>query len=370
MAMSEKRIFWFDAVRAAAILLVLSTHCFFAKYPTGCPDSMAGAMVEFPLYMLSQSCNGLFIMLSGALLIRKEIAAGFPVFWRRIGRFLILLVFWSVFSNVCGYMVLERASFLEALCRSVRDNTILFGGQANYGGHLWFLIVIGELYLAGPFLARMADNMPAKDFWYFALITVGIFLLPGTLNIDGQFHSLFNANFSLIWGRFDVFGVFASWFLLGYLLSRVDTEAFLQRYVRHYNFVLGILLVLVTAAGGWGECYIVRQAIRIYAPFHLFSESIFIFLNSIILFVLIKHLARYAEPFRRIVEWLAVTSLGIYLCHFGLLYFVRVILARAGVTTASPIYVVCPLAFLGMLVLSGIFARVLAGLPILRFLVK
>lgn len=368
--MAEKRIFWYDIVRVAAMLMVLMLHCYYAKYSMvspSPPDEVFWRLLG--PYFLLQSSNGLFFMLSGALLLHKEVAEGYPVYWRRVAKFLFLLVFWSVFTNTCiGFY--HGLPVLSALKQALADNTIIFGGNSGVALYLWFLPVIMHLYLAAPFAARMARKMKARDYLIFAGISCGLLLLPATLNVNGQFHSIFNASFSILWGRFDVFGPYVSWFLLGYFLAEFDTEAYLGRWCRHYNCLLlgGVLgLIGICLVSEW---LITGGKAQIYLPFHSCGTSFLMFVETVLMFVLLKHSERYLNGWQGIISRLAKRSFGIYLCHFGLLCLLLKLMAQVGITPASPGGMIALYAYFGMLFGGWGIVSVLSRFRITRFFVS
>lgn len=365
----RERVFYLDVVRAVAIVLVLMTHSFFAKYPEGMAYTESDALFG-SFYLFTLSCNGMFFMLSGALVLDKEIRQGYGFFWKRIARFLLLLAVWAVVTNVCGY-VFHGMPFWEAVWQSVRYHSILIGGWSGYASYLWFMTVIVHLYVAAPFLARMVRDMPGRMYWIFVAATCVFMLLPGSFDYQHQLRSFIDADNALIWGQFNVFGSFASWFILGYLFFRTDTEEWLGRYVRHYNLLLVCLLLFSALAGGYLEYrWTIADNLHFYAPLLTFSSSIFTFVNSILLFLLCKHLAAYLTGWRRWIEIVSCHSFGIYLVHFGILFGVRYLLESVGIGPEghpAKVYFSC----LFLLFVFSLTASILLGkVRCLRWLIK
>lgn len=341
----RERFFALDFIRAAAILCVLLAHAWYARFPGGAVDGSRAAAVMLVSFLFCQGATGLFVLVSGALILPKERREGFPLLWRRVLGFVLLAGFWSVVTNACGY-VAEEWPVSAALAQSVRYHSLIVGGWAYRAGYLWFLSVIVSLYLAAPFLARLAYAMPRRGYLLFAGISCLLYPLPGTLDVGGQGRSFLNPDTMVTFGGYDVFGVFASWFLLGHLFWSVDVRALAERYTRHYCLWLCGLLAAVTGGGGAMELYL-TGARAIYAPLHLFRPSLPIFLVAPLLFLLLKEMAPWfgRRRWRVWVTRLARHSFGIYLSHFGLLWLLLSFLERHGLGPACHSLLPVGLAF-------------------------
>ena len=89
----KKRIFYFDELRALAILLVVLCHISILYRPFTY-NTVAHSMPGF-FYILTHVAVPLFFMLSGALLIGKDYSLS-EFFKKRFSRVLIPAVFWYI----------------------------------------------------------------------------------------------------------------------------------------------------------------------------------------------------------------------------------------------------------------------------------
>lgn len=361
----ESRVFAFDLIRAVAMLLVLLAHA-----ATLFPLSLENLEVFLPLYHVGQLSNGLFFMLSGALMLPRERRRGFPLLWRRVGQFFLLLVVWSVVTNACAYLV-QGSGVWAAVCRAVAEDCVVVGGRLGSAGQLWFLSVIAALYLGLPFLGRMTQGMRRREYVLFVVLTCVLVLLPGTFDGERGFRTLLDPESEVLFGGYPLFGSFLAWFLLGDGFARFQVAARLRARVRLAGLWLGLGLCLSIAAASVWEVSLMRAAGRaeMYLPVHLYHQSLFLFVEGAACFLLLELLTPYLVRLRRGVEALSADVFGIFLSHMAVRCFVPGLLAAAGVTLERPLLFGAG-AFACMLVLSWLVARGLRFFSWLRWLVR
>lgn len=356
----EKRVFYLDFVKAAAIILVLMAHA-----SSFIPMTRENALFFCFDYQLSQLCNGLFIMASGALILPREIEKGYPFFWRRILKFVLLAAVWSVVTNAAGYMC-DGQPLGAAVSQAVRMNSFIVGGCAGRAGQLWYISIICTLYLAAPYLAKLADGLPPSRFLIFAGISALLLLVPGTFNHAGHFRTLLTPDTQAVFGRYDFFGVYVSWFLLGYFLAVQDARGLLGRYGRYYTAAAAGLFALVFSWGSVWAWSMIKDAPKLYLPFHLYYSSLFLFLDAILLYVVLKETAVHFEFCRTAVEALSRYSFGIYLVHMAWREVWMLYALRLGLS--EPLLVALGVA--ALLAVSLVTVRIMYGWRVTRYFVS
>lgn len=361
----ESRVFAFDFIRVVAILLVLMTHA-----ATLFPLSLENLSVFLPLYHVGQLSNGLFFMLSGALMLPRERRRGFPFLWRRVGKFFLLLVLWSIATNACAYFA-EGSGVAAAVCRAVQENSVVVGGRLGAAGQLWFLSVIAALYLGLPFVGRMTQGMGGREYVLFSLLTCVLVLLPSTFDGARSARTLLDPESEVLFGSYPLFGTFLAWFLLGDGFARFDVAGRLRAHVRLAAFLLFLGLCLSIAAASLWEVSLMRAAGRaeMYLPVHLYHQSLFLFAEGAVCFLLLELLARHLVCLRRGAAALSADVFGVFLSHMAVRCFVPGLLSAAGVTMAQPLLFGSG-AFAFMLVLSWLCARGLRRFAWLAWLVR
>jgi peptidoglycan/LPS O-acetylase OafA/YrhL len=195
--------FEFDYVRAFAILAVISAHVSWVATTLPAPDLLA--LVNIAIFEFNAFCIPSFIFISAFLLYHRH-----PVVDRLSG-------FWvhRLRSIVPPYLV---ASTVYIMYSAVTDSSpvpltpqrvamaYLTGSAAN---HLWFILLIIELYALYPWLSRWYSRLSARGYGL-AAVAVAILvqeLFMATMNSIGMHY----------YGD-RIFLSFLGFFLLGFLL--------------------------------------------------------------------------------------------------------------------------------------------------------
>ncbi|HFZ8994076.1 TPA: acyltransferase family protein, partial [Citrobacter freundii] len=179
----QNRIYWLDAARAIAILLVVFTHC---HEQAGINDPLRAGI----FYTIDRLGVPLFFMISGGLILNKiKDVDIFSFYKKRVVQFIILLVVYSVLTNMVN-VFLETGSFGGAIIKSLVDYNGIFNTQDTlgiYGGarQLWFMYTIIELYLIAPFLSKLLYSSSTKNIIIFAAICFIFNQLRSALHASG-----------------------------------------------------------------------------------------------------------------------------------------------------------------------------------------
>jgi surface polysaccharide O-acyltransferase-like enzyme len=256
------------------------------------------------LFYIAHAAIPIFVMISGALLLGNERQESATEFYnRRLYRAGIPLVFWTVI-----YLIVRRFVDGEHLTAGAIIKLIVTGDPYY---HLWFLYMIAGLYLVTPVLRTFVRHSPQRD----RLFVIAIILL------------LANAYFQtdvLLWNNrrsiFTVFIPFIGYYLCGYELRLIDPKK-VPSGVPSLAAVLSAIYLAAFAPvfldrhGGVGVRYI----------FDFFSLPM-VFLSIAIFWAAYLHDAttRPPEGFRKkAVEWIASTTLGVYVLHPLVLAYIK-----------------------------------------------
>lgn len=247
-----------------------------------------------------------FVMISGTLLLnnpRDESAMSF--YRRRIHRIFVPVIFWTAL-----YLVIRVVVDKEEMTVS-RAAQLIFRANPYY--HLWYVWMIPALYLVTPPLRVFVKQSTSAQ--RILLIAI-IFLLAGAYS---PINNLYLGNKRTI---FTMFIPYIAWYLTGYEIVRADPKKVPFKYL--------------LAAVGICAAYITLMAY----PFidrlgH--SKTIFDFLYDgfsppqvamgIGIFWAVYLIGQRAKPLKGIpktaVEWMASTTLGIYMMHPLMLAFMQ-----------------------------------------------
>jgi surface polysaccharide O-acyltransferase-like enzyme len=268
-----------------AIWLTMATPAFTANWWLGCW-----------IFYLGHFAIPVFVMISGALLLgngRGESAIDF--YKRRMYRVGIPLVVWTVV-----YLVVRRVVHGEHLTvQSV--TTLILTGNPYY--HLWFMYMIVGLYLITPALRVFVQRSSRRR----RLFVIAAVLILA--NIYFQLDAIFwnHPRFILT-----TFIPFIAYYLCGYELRLIDPRRVPSRYLVAVVAASVIYLaafsgLFLETKGGVGTRYL----------FDFFSLPM-VFLSIGVFWAAYLHdmVAKPPTGVRRTaLEWVASTTLGIYILH-------------------------------------------------------
>jgi surface polysaccharide O-acyltransferase-like enzyme len=205
--MGEGREIWADRLRGVAVCLVVLLHStwpFLEHYP-----AVAGLdwQVANIVASIARTCVPLFVMLSGYLLLHRDIADPLA-FWRgRLPRLVGALVVWffvaAAFYDVENGIAFDPSAILGDL---------LTGHYAPYAVPLWYLYMMIGLMLAAPFLRAIVAAGPriAWSFWVLCALANPVFYAVERM-AGADFAPPFGVGF---------FAPYAFYFVAGHLVRR------------------------------------------------------------------------------------------------------------------------------------------------------
>ena len=228
---APERIDYFDYLRVVALIAVLVRHT--ASQNWYDIDVNGAAWRCFNVYCsLTQYCVPIFVMISGALFLEKEIPVR-QIYSKYVLRMAAAFCFWSA---------------LYAAVRALESGTSGLLTELILGPyHIWFLFMIAGLYMCLPFLRPVAADA-GRSRYFLILALLFAIVLPQAETMVRDFGSetligRFGAAMMNV-GQMRMYMVlgYGGYFLLGYWLSRIE----LSRRQRITIYLLGILGALTT----------------------------------------------------------------------------------------------------------------------------
>ncbi|HVO32567.1 MAG TPA: acyltransferase family protein [Elusimicrobiota bacterium] len=167
---ARSRVFYIDATRTVACLLVVFSHVF-APVCTGLNDYPRSIWWVFNvLDSLIRPCAALYIMISGKIFLGSSRDESYAQFvWKRYARLALPFFVWSMI-----YAFYEAHLNGDRLAAGPAVRQFL-GGPTEY--HLWFMYVILGLYLVMPALRRFVRSATTGDLWGFLAVWMGFLVL-------------------------------------------------------------------------------------------------------------------------------------------------------------------------------------------------
>ncbi|MCW4005313.1 MAG: acyltransferase family protein [Candidatus Bathyarchaeota archaeon] len=296
-----------DLIRVLAIVLVVVLHAS-NEYFT----SMFQTPLSSDVYWLTAAvyksvalpCVPLFIMLSGALLLRPS-KTGEPIrvfLKKRCNRLGLAFIFWSIIYLLWSFLITDvpftPSNMLHGFVRG------LFTGPYY---HFWFIYLLIGLYLITPVLrAVLAYRDCTKLLRYIALLWfAGVAVVPLIQLLTG--YSLTSTVF--------VFGGGVGYFVLGVYLQNVKVRSRLL----YGLFGLGVVWTVIAT---WAMSFPFNNLGQTYFFFDYFAANSI--LSSVALFLILNKFPanwpRSNHPhLSRLIKAISHNTLPIYLFHLIIL---------------------------------------------------
>lgn len=287
----KPRVVYMDGIRVFATFMVIVVHVWGVLEKMSVLQEQKGVYFLFLIgQFISISCNPLFFMLSGALLLpwREE---SLSVFVRkRLAKVVLPLL---VYGGV--YIIL-----LSASQASVQEWTIVYilsmlRGSVRMAPHLWMVFELLAMYvLVLPLrgLLKNASEQTEKLLTLFILVLMTVYSVSHYWRLDLAFSTFLSG-----WT-----GVF----LLGYLMNR----SWMRRYDRLWMMggVLGLVLgVAFSMTAGSSNRYV-------------FGTSIFVLLIACGIYSAFFCLEGYLQKIKGLLLFLGKYSYSVLLIHWFVLY--------------------------------------------------
>ena len=287
----KPRVVYMDGIRVFATFMVIVVHVWGVLEKMSVLQEQKGVYFLFLIgQFISISCNPLFFMLSGALLLpwREESLSVFVQ--KRLAKVVLPLL---VYGGV--YIIL-----LSASQASVQEWTIVYvlsmlRGSVRMAPHLWMVFELLAMYvLVLPLrgLLKNASEQTEKLLTLFILVLMTVYSVSHYWRLDLAFSTFLSG-----WT-----GVF----LLGYLMNR----SWMRRYDRLWMMggVLGLVLgVAFSMTAGSSNRYV-------------FGTSIFVLLIACGIYSAFFCLEAYLQKIKGLLLFLGKYSYSVLLIHWFVLY--------------------------------------------------
>ncbi|WP_458404756.1 acyltransferase [Methanobrevibacter sp.] len=307
----SKRIFYYDAVRALAILSVIIIHVFNSTWVF-----TKSGYAPFPSIQWLFSCflgSGfrtgvcLFLMLTGALSLGRKWNVG-EFFKKRLPRIIVPFIFWGLILSLIYILIsymypnflhtVDAFTLKEAVKYIANTYLCINKGFTPY----WYVWMIIGVYLILPVFNKWVLNSNLDELEYFLIIWLITCIFDFTVFIELPIElSYFTGPIGLV--------------VAGYYFSKTERKLFNSPY-------WSLLIVIIGFASAAIMCYLFSTTKHTYI---MDRYSIMNITLSIGLFLLFKNFSKFNfhpdflyNPdgiFRKLVFSLATYSYGMYLVH-------------------------------------------------------
>ena len=309
----SKRIFYYDALRAMAIIGIVFCHAAasFAAKCSNSPDFYVAAFLD----CFRDFSIPIFVMLSGALLImRRDSLKDF--FKKRLSRIFIPFIFWVIVYIVYTALTLDHA-FIPA-----RAIDIFFGTANTMGVTFWFIWMIVIVYFLIFIINKVAEfgceRIGGFDRKFILALTILSVIYIALCDFD-----FINPMRSKI----PYFASFITYIIIGYFIANSD---YLESRIGTKKMIAATFLFSVGLYFYYIFYYVVPKSLLTNHFTYMHYFHLLILAMSVSIFLLFKYVSK--TDFSRNIEenrlgsfitLISKYSFGIYLCHYVILHKLR-----------------------------------------------
>ena len=291
----EKRDQTLDLLRVISMFLVIVIHvanCYCREM-----EFISNASYLFACLFdgIARVSVPIFFMISGALLIPRKHTK--EKYINRIKKMIIILVIWTLVYLIWQYMFL-----------GIKPGNILALFFEPERAHLWFMYAIIALYIALPFISKMAKNLTKKEEDLFIVLWL---FFSGFCYV---FKVMIGADISypipIISGTY-----YLGYFVTGHIIYKRYQKYKEKEKLKEYNKVLlltfvasNVIILIVTL--------VMSQITGTYYKKYFTYTNIFMVFSSLSAFIYILiNLRNIKGKASEIIDKVVPYSLGIYLIH-------------------------------------------------------
>lgn len=313
----KNRIFYYDALRAFAIIFVILIHTskWFAK-----SEPVHSLFWTFSSSLASLGNVGvpIFFMISGALLLNREYDDLGGFYKKRLSRLFVPFFFWMIFIIIFKISYLNYPPTIEGLI------DIIF-----YKGFVWYVWTMMGIYLIAPVINSFIMEYDIRGVEYF----LAIWLLTIILNTLG-IYPIKNVELSY-------FAKFLGYFVLGWYLNN-KKFSISNKAMMICSFIVFVVFSLITA-----YCIYLQLLDEVY------YLTILPVIQAISFYLLFKSCDDYAKEsdtsltskfvsfitnskIGQIITSISICSYGMYLTHYFVIWIVKITNSQYHILLRNP----------------------------------
>lgn len=300
----------------------------------------------------------MFVMLSGALVLREDREYTFSTMWKSIRNLLFLLFFWSAI-----YAVVHPLSLGHELTFASTVERFFMG---HY--HLWYLFMLIGLHLITPIFRTFVKKENKKYVGYYILLAA---IFTYTVPILEFLGSEYGVRENLIHEysrkfQIGVLGNYIAYYLLGWYLTTVE----FSKKTRKLIYTAGALGCAFSIAGAL--YYSGGTVLRAYSVFfHNFTINIMCMSAAVFTFL------HYSFKDRKLSDLtsgaiikLSSLTFGVYVIHLYVMDVLKRVIPKLFEFGAFPAPLMVPCQWLLIAGISFVIIYILSKIPLLKKVVK
>ena len=352
----SKRIFYYDALRALAIIGIVFCHAAVPFVISGIdrPDFYISAFFD----CFRDFSIPVFVMLSGALLINKRDSLQ-KFFKKRLSRIFIPFLFWVAVYGIYSSLYVTNGFDMGYVI------DVFFGTSGTLGVAFWFIWMIIIAYVL-IFIINQVISFGLKRYESFDVNLINILTVISLIYIAAVHFKLFNPYPSKI----IYFISFMAYIIIGYFIANRD---YLESKVpaKILALITGVLFIISYLYYIFGFVVPVSQSHGLFIVRGYFNLlTLFMSVNFFLAFKYLsktKYMVDFEnKPLGMAFTYISNFSFGIYLAHYMILHSLKMNISRIiNYIQQSPLLWI-PLLVILTLLISLLILSVLDKVPYLK----
>lgn len=354
----SERIFYYDALRALAIIGIVFCHASISFVSKSNMANMYYFTIASFFDCFRDFSIPVFVMLSGALLInRKDTLIDF--FKKRISRLFIPFIFWVIIYISYSFLfIIHRVDFNNAL-------EIFLGTSSTIGVTFWFIWMILISYIE-IFIINKVINVYGEKIENFDVKLISIMVIFSLVYISIVDNGLFNPYTS----RIIYFISFLTYIVFGYFIANTNL---IGERINKNIIIISTLIMFAASYLYYILGYVVPHSISSQQFINLGYFNFMILFISVNFFSFFKYIS--STKFFKGIEYGSVGSVvnliskysfGIYLSHYLILHSLKNNLSYFINFNGQNPLILIPLLVFVTLIICLLICEILSKIPYLN----
>ncbi|MGH4120708.1 acyltransferase [Clostridium sp.] len=295
---TKKKDISYEIMRTLACFFVVALHVFASHFNMyGKIDTSSWLFAE-SISTISRFAVPLFIMVSGALLLGKDITIKNAL--KKAIHFLLILIAWSIAYILITHMYLDNKTY------SIKKIVLMFLNN-EISSHLWYLYMLIGIYITLPFIRHIIKKIDLNLLKYYLIVYLSfstITMVPLLIS------TLFNLNIK-IYLKVPFMEYQLGCLILGYYIKK---HLHITKLIYILSIVSFFLINIATISLTYLESYKSGSAVESYYNKNFAS----IILPAVCLFIVVKYISKYISEkslWTKFFSFIGSISFEIYLVH-------------------------------------------------------
>lgn len=295
------RDIYLDYLRVIAIFAVITIHVTAFFYHRESDVGTIGWWLANTFNSVSRFAVPLFVMISGALLLRKPVSVG-EFYRKKSFRLFPPIIFWTIFYII---FKLFQGDTLQDILWFMKVGLFVEGQSAV---HLWYLSMFVCLMAFAPFINMFIHGCKPTSLDFKILLSVMfIFFILNEISILTEDI----LQLKIVW--FKSFPWFIAYFILGYYLD----QFFSKETIKNKVIIFSLLCLCGMGVYLNYQLFITYNVLR--DSLVLGSVSPLVFLISVLVFILFRQNSTKLKD-SSVISSISDSSFGMYLIHPVIIY--------------------------------------------------